>query len=157
VADSAGRFSPIFLDPAVAYRLVVTDADNVPLANGEVDPLNPVGTVGTSGLQDGAVTTPKLATGAVTTPKIADGNVTLAKLADIAGPAILGRSTGRGAPEAIRSVAWALLTRRLSGLKPGAAVITRASERPNDNSTRTNMARHFGRQPPRVSRRSCGM
>lgn len=101
IADSAGRFVPIFLDPAVTYRLIVKDASDVAIANGDVDPLNPVGTVGTSGLQDGAVTTPKLADNAVTTPKIGNGQVTLAKLADIAGPAILGRASGTGAPEAI--------------------------------------------------------
>lgn len=101
IADSAGRFVPIFLDPAVTYRLVVKDADDVAITNGDVDPLNPTGTTGTASLQDGSVTTPKLAASAVTTPKIADGNVTLAKMADIAGPAILGRSTGTGAPEAI--------------------------------------------------------
>lgn len=101
IADSAGRFVPIFLDPAVTYRLVVKDADDVAIANGDVDPLNPTGTTGTASIQDGAVTTPKLATGAVTTVKIGDGQVTLAKMADIAGPSILGRSTGTGAPEAI--------------------------------------------------------
>jgi len=101
IADSAGRFVPIFLDPAVTYRLVVKDASDAAIANGDVDPLNPTGTVGTASIQDGAVTTAKIAAGAVTTSKIGDGQVTLAKLADIAGPSILGRSTGTGAPEAI--------------------------------------------------------
>jgi hypothetical protein len=101
VADSAGRFAPIFLDPAVTYRLIVKDASDVAIANGDVDPLNPVGTVGTSGLQDGAVTAPKIGAGAVTTAKIGDGQVTLAKLADIAGPSILGKASGTGPPEAI--------------------------------------------------------
>ncbi|MDO9334927.1 MAG: hypothetical protein Q7T61_00870 [Caulobacter sp.] len=101
IADSAGRFPPIFLDPAISYRLIAKDAADVAIANGDVDPLNPTGTTGTSGLQDGAVTTPKLATGAVTTAKIGDGQVTLAKLADIAGPSILGKASGTGPPEAI--------------------------------------------------------
>lgn len=101
IADSAGRFVPIFLDPAVTYRLIVKNASDVPVGNGDVDPLNPTGNIGTASIQDGAVTAAKIATGAVTTAKIGDGQVTLAKLADIAGPSILGRSTGTGAPEAI--------------------------------------------------------
>lgn len=101
VANSAGRFVPIFLDPAVTYRLIVKDADDVAIANGDVDPLNPTGTTGTASLQDGAVTAPKIGTGAVTTAKIGDGQVTLAKLADIAGPVVMGRDTGTGAPEAL--------------------------------------------------------
>lgn len=101
IADSAGRFPPIFLDPAITYRLIVKDASDVAISRGDVDPLNPTGTTGTASLQDGAVTTPKLAASAVTTPKIGDGQVTLAKLADVAGPTILGRDVGTGPPETL--------------------------------------------------------
>lgn len=101
VANSAGRFPPIFLDPAVTYRLIAKDASDVAITNGDVDPLNPTGTVGTASIQDGAVTAAKIGSGAVTTAKIGDGQVTLAKLADIAGPVVMGRDTGTGAPEAL--------------------------------------------------------
>ena len=96
VANSAGRFANIYLDPAVTYRLIIKDASNNTIR--DIDPLNPAGNIGTAALTDGAVTTAKLASSAVTTAKLADGNVTNAKLADMAANTIKGRITSTGAP-----------------------------------------------------------
>lgn len=58
-------------------------------------------TVGTTELQNGAVTTAKLYDGAVTTAKINDGDVTLAKMADLVADRILGRLSSTGVPQAL--------------------------------------------------------
>ena len=97
VANSAGRFANIYLDPAVTYRLIIKDASNNTIR--DIDPLNPAGNIGTAALTDGAVTTAKLASNAVTTVKITDGNVTNAKLADMAASTVKGRIGSTGAPQ----------------------------------------------------------
>ena len=101
VANSAGRFANIYLDPAVTYRLIIKDASNNTIR--DIDPLNPAGNIGTAALTDGAVTDDKLATDAVTTAKIADGNVTNAKLADMAASTVKGRVGSTGAPQDLTS------------------------------------------------------
>jgi hypothetical protein len=40
VANSAGVFAPIFLDPSLTYRLVVKDASDVAIDNWDVDPIS---------------------------------------------------------------------------------------------------------------------
>ena len=59
------------------------------------------GAVTTAKLYDGAVTTAKIDDGAVTTAKIDDGAVTLAKMADLVADRILGRLSSTGVPQAL--------------------------------------------------------
>lgn len=113
--SGAALGDPVYLSASgVATLTAPTGADQIVQIIGYVKTLSATGTIrgyvhspikiGTSNLQDSAVTTAKitdanvtagkLASDSVTTAKILDSNVTLAKLADVATATVLGRSAG---------------------------------------------------------------
>lgn len=92
-ASGTENTNPIILDAngvadiwvgALAYKFVITDANDVPIKT--IDDVSHIsnGSVTTAKIANGAVTNDKLATDAVSTSKIIDQNVTTAKIQDSA-------------------------------------------------------------------------
>ena len=132
LANLAGKYVDIYLDSAITYKLLQTDANDVPLGNA-VDPYVP----GTFSTAAGAITSGTLNaarlpafTGDITTTvgasvtTIAAGAVTLAKQANIATSSLVYRKTaGTGAPE-IQSLATLKTDLGLTNTNSGDQTIT---------------------------------
>lgn len=79
ILDSNGR-ATIWIDPAFAYKFVLTDADDNVLRTRDGVRWIPNGSVGTAALAAGAVTNEKLGANSVSEGKLQDGSVTANKL-----------------------------------------------------------------------------
>lgn len=94
VADVNGVFPAIYFDQSNKYRLKVKDSSGNDLDTTiDLDPISGDFTVGTSNINNNAVTTAKIADGAVTSAKIADATITNADLAVMAAKTIKANNT----------------------------------------------------------------